>query len=61
MSSDSKGLGLRFPRFLRDRTEDKGETSGTDYVKHLYTSQAVRGGGGKKDGGVNADDDELYD
>ena len=44
---------MRFPRFLRDRTEDKAETSGTDFVKNLHTSQAVRGGGGNGKGVTN--------
>lgn len=52
---DSKGISLRFPRFIRIR-DDKGPEDATNVtqVAEMYNSQAVLGGNGN--GGL-ADED----
>lgn len=50
VKSDSKGIGLRFPRFLRIR-EDKGpeESTGPDQIVEMFEAQASVGGGAMDD------------
>jgi ATP-dependent DNA ligase len=54
----TKGVALRFPRFLRVRT-DKGVTDATsaDQIADMYRSQPLASGGGA--GGAALDDDWL--
>merc|ERR1711920_401972 len=54
VKSDSKGIGLRFPPFLRIR-EDKTpeEATGPDQIVEMFEAQASVG----KDGGGGGDDD----
>lgn len=54
VKADGKGIGLRFPRFLRIR-EDKGpeESTGADQIVEMFEAQASVG----KDGGGGGDDD----
>merc|ERR1712087_57651 len=52
IKADSKGIGLRFPRFLRIR-DDKGpeESTGADQIVEMFEAQASvsKGGGGDDD------------
>jgi len=54
VKADGKGIGLRFPRFLRVR-DDKGpeDSTGADQIVEMFEAQASVG----KDGGGGGDDD----
>jgi len=54
IKADGKGIGLRFPRFLRIR-EDKSpeESTGPDQIVEMFEAQASV----SKDGGGGGDDD----
>merc|ERR1719327_978998 len=50
LKADGKGIGLRFPRFLRIR-DDKSpeEATGSDQIVDMFEAQASVGGAGKDD------------
>merc|ERR1712060_479000 len=53
VKADGKGIGLRFPRFLRIRDDKQPEeATGTDQIVEMYEAQASVGKG-------DAGDDDL--
>jgi len=50
MKADGKGIGLRFPRFIRIRDDKQPEdATSAEQIVDMYESQAVVGGGGDDD------------
>lgn len=57
LAHESRGLGLRFPRFLRDRPDKKAESATSPkFIFDMYNNQAAV----KNKLKVNFDDDEEY-
>jgi len=56
-----RGIGLRFPRFLRERTDKKPENAtNADQIVDMYNSQDLTGlDAGKKDNNDDSDEDAL--
>merc|ERR1711881_184791 len=50
IKADGKGIGLRFPRFIRIRDDKQVEdATSAEHIVDMYESQAVVGGGDDED------------